>query len=142
MYFLADKSAQEQTKYSPIAARRYEELLLNGNLATCEVINLEILYSARSPKHYEDGAKLLHALPCLSVQNSTLRLAMTIQSKLAAIGQWRRDIPDLIIAAVALEHEAAVLHYDKDYEIIAEVTDLRHEWIIERGTGHGRGTSA
>jgi predicted nucleic acid-binding protein len=34
----------------------------------------------------------------------------------------RRLIPDLIIAATAELHGAEVLHVDKDYELVAEVT--------------------
>lgn len=32
---------------------------------------------------------------------------------------------------------AVVLHYDSDYERIAEVTGQPQEWIVPRGTGHG-----
>jgi predicted nucleic acid-binding protein len=45
--------------------------------------------------------------------------------------------PDLLVAATALEHDATVLHYDRDFDLIAEVTDLSARWIIPPGTGHG-----
>ena len=43
---------------------------------------------------------------------------------------------DLLVAAVAEQHRAAVLHYDTDYELLAERTDLAFErvWAAERGT--------
>jgi len=39
-----------------------------------------------------------------------------------------------------LEHDATVLHYQRDFDLIAEVTSLSARWIIAAGTGHGRST--
>ena len=60
--------------------------------------------------------------------------------KLLAVRGQRRapSIADLFVAAVARTHQATVLHYDKDFELIADVTGQRHEWVIPRGTGHDR----
>ncbi len=52
-------------------------------------------------------------------------------------GQHRTPIPDLMLAAIAHAHSAVVLHYDSDYERVAEVTGQPHEWIIPQGAGHG-----
>jgi len=42
---------------------------------------------------------------------------------------------DTVIAAYALRNDAAVLHYDRDFEHVAAVTPgFRHEWVIPRGT--------
>lgn len=63
-----------------------------------------------------------------------------IMRKLASRGQHRApSIANLFVSAVALSHAATVLHYDKDFELVADVTGLHHEWIVPRGTGHGRG---
>jgi predicted nucleic acid-binding protein len=43
-----------------------------------------------------------------------------------------------MLAAIAAAHSAVGLHYDSDYERIAEVTGQPHEWILRRGTGHGK----
>ena len=45
--------------------------------------------------------------------------------------------PDLFVAATAREHDATVLHDDRDFDLIAEVTNLSAGWIIPSGTGHG-----
>jgi predicted nucleic acid-binding protein len=60
--------------------------------------------------------------------------------KLLAVGGQHRapSIADLFVAAVARASNATVLHYDKDFELIADATGQRHEWVIPRGTGHGR----
>jgi predicted nucleic acid-binding protein len=41
---------------------------------------------------------------------------------------------DLLTAAVAEHHGAAVLHYDMDFEHIAATTGQPHAWIVPRGT--------
>jgi predicted nucleic acid-binding protein len=43
---------------------------------------------------------------------------------------------DLLVAGVADRHEAAILHYDSDYDVIAEHTDLSFEsvWVAKRGS--------
>jgi hypothetical protein len=52
---------------------------------------------------------------------------------LALRGQHRMPIRDLMLAAIAQSHSAVVLHYDADYERIADVTGQPHEWIIPAG---------
>lgn len=49
--------------------------------------------------------------------------AVDVQAALAGRGQHRAvAIPDLIIAAVAERHRVRVLHYDRDFDLTAEVT--------------------
>ena len=43
-------------------------------------------------------------------------------------------IPDLLIAAVAARNGLTVVHYDRDYEIIASVTGQPTRWAAPRGT--------
>ena len=42
--------------------------------------------------------------------------------------------PDLIIAACAEGAGLTVLHYDADYERIAEVTGQPVQWVVPRGS--------
>jgi len=43
---------------------------------------------------------------------------------------------DLLVAGVAERHDVAVLHYDADYDLLAEQTDLAFEsvWAATRGS--------
>jgi predicted nucleic acid-binding protein len=43
-------------------------------------------------------------------------------------------IPDLVIAAAVESFGLTVLHYDADFEHIAEVTGQSHDWVVPRGT--------
>jgi predicted nuclease of predicted toxin-antitoxin system len=42
-------------------------------------------------------------------------------------------LPDLVIAAAAAEHDATVLHYDRDFDLIAAVTGQPTRWIVPPG---------
>ena len=54
---------------------------------------------------------------------------------LARTGHHRAaGIPDLLIAAAAERAKLTVLHYDKDFDVIAGVTRQRVEWIVPPGS--------
>jgi predicted nucleic acid-binding protein len=58
-----------------------------------------------------------------------------VQAALAARGQHRAaSIPDLLIAACAQRHGVTVLHYDGDFDLIAEVTGQPVQWVVPRGS--------
>jgi predicted nucleic acid-binding protein len=42
--------------------------------------------------------------------------------------------PDLLIAAVAERERVTLLHYDGDYDLIAQVTGQSAQWVVPRGT--------
>ena len=44
-------------------------------------------------------------------------------------------LPDLLIAAVAEREHVTVLHYDGNYDLIAQVTGQPVQWVAPRGTG-------
>jgi predicted nucleic acid-binding protein len=60
--------------------------------------------------------------------------ADVVQRLLAERGLKGRKPVDLIIAAQAERLRLTVVHYDRDFELIASVTDQPHEWIVPRGT--------
>jgi predicted nucleic acid-binding protein len=41
--------------------------------------------------------------------------------------------PDLLIAAVAEREHVTVLHYDSEYDLIAEVSGQPVQWAVPRG---------
>lgn len=134
--FLVDKSAFEQQRHSEQADAMLRALATENQLAICEIVALELLYSTRSSSDYEERWEHLQALVWLPVDGQVTQEALELQRRLAQRGQHRRPIPDLLIAATALVHGATVLHYDKDFDLIAEVTAQPVRWIIPRGSGH------
>lgn len=136
---LADKSAWEQARYDDRARNRMHELRESGRLAVCLVSLTELLYSARTAAELAQLRVELAALPYLHVTPVAEQNVGNTMAALAARGQHRTPVPDLMLAAIAQAGSAVVLHYDADYERIAAVTGQAHEWIVPRGTGHGRG---
>jgi hypothetical protein len=132
---LADKSALEQRRHSSPARDLLERLLADGALASCHIVALEVLYSARNLADYETLMTDIHALPWLDVTKEVMDRAMEVQHLLARQGEHRLPIPDLLIAATAEEHGATVLHYDHDFDLISGVTGQSARWIVPRGSG-------
>jgi predicted nucleic acid-binding protein len=97
----------------------------------------ELLYSARNANSFAKWRLDLSSLLYLRMTPEAERHLVDVMAALALRGQHRTPIPDLMLAAVAHAHRAVVLHYDSDYERIAEVTGQPQEWILPRGTGHG-----
>jgi predicted nucleic acid-binding protein len=136
--YVADKSAFEQQRHSEAAAGLLRALAADGALHMTEIVALELLYSARNAEDYRTRWDDLATLPWLRLTEAVSARALAIQRQLADLGRHRLPIPDLLVAATALEHDATVLHYDHDFDLIAEVTGLSGRWIIPPGTGHGQ----
>lgn len=133
---LADKSAFEQQRHSDAADGVLKALAVEGVLHMTELVALELLYSARSTAGYEARWEGLASLPWLRLDEAVGQMALDIQRRLAQRGQHRRPIPDLLVAATAIVHGATVLHYDRDFDLVSDVSDLSARWIIPPGTGH------
>jgi predicted nucleic acid-binding protein len=112
-----------------------EPLFVSGRAATCGVVDLELLYSASSPADYASVARVLSALPRIPMSEESLDRALEVQGRLAQRSQHRGvRLPDLLVAACAEHAEVTVLHYDADYERIAEVTGQPVRWVVPRGS--------
>lgn len=137
--YLIDKSAWVQQAYSDTARGRIEFLRASGRLCVCAVTVAELLYSSRNAAEMQADADDLSLLGTLHIDRDVEEQVTGIMKLLAVKGQHRApSIAGLFVAAVARTHHAIVLHYDKDLELIADATGQRHEWVIPRGSGHGR----
>jgi hypothetical protein len=66
--------------------------------------------------------------------------ALVVQGELAGRGFHRSvKIGDLLIAAAAEQASLVVLHYDRDFDRIADVTGQPTKWVIATGLGGGFG---
>lgn len=106
-----------------------------GLVATCGVVDLEILFSARNRSEHELTREERHALPRLEITDAVWLRAEEVQAQLARRGYHRSvPIPDLLIAATAEAHSVGVLHYEKDFDLIVEVTGQECDWVVPRGS--------
>jgi predicted nucleic acid-binding protein len=133
--YLADTSVYVLRQRHPEARRRVESLLAEGRLAVCQMMALEYFNNAPDPGGYEVLWQALHGQRWLDVTSDAMDRALEVHRKLAANSQHRNfTLPDLIIAATAEVHGATVLHYDSDYDRIAEVTGQSTEWVCSKGS--------
>jgi predicted nucleic acid-binding protein len=118
--------------------KRFDAALTAGELWTCPPTLLEMLYSTRDESGFTLTRGRLGALIHAPLTADAAALALTAQAQLAAApGVSHRVKPvDLLIAAVAAGGGLGVLHYDHDYDTIAEHTSLAFPsvWVAPRGS--------
>lgn len=122
--WLIDKSAFVRLHLT-VEPSVWAERIERGLVRICTVTRLEVGFSARTAD--EHRALFAEApMAAMPVEHLTPRIedrAVEVQAALADRGQHRApSIPDLLIAATAELAELTVLHLDKDFELIAEVT--------------------
>jgi predicted nucleic acid-binding protein len=96
-----------------------------GLVRITTVTRLEIGYSARSGPDLRAGLRRppLSSMPVEYLTPLIENRSLEVLTLLADRGQHRApSVPDLIIAATAELAGLTVLHVDKDFEIIAEIT--------------------
>lgn len=120
----------------PTVHKRLTMILNEGAAGSCLPLDLE---DGRSAKNFRDAmsiralrARVMTELPMtagVATRSRDLQLALTQR------GHHRAASPvDLITAATAAEYGAIVLHYDRDYDLVAEVGGPRSEWVAPAGT--------
>ena len=119
---------------SPEVSRRLGPLLIDGHVATCPIIDLEVLYSARSFADYEQILDERRALSSYPITETVTDRAIEVQHGLARRGQHRAPLPDLLIAAIAEVNDLTVIHYDSEFDRIAAHTGQPVEWVAPRGS--------
>jgi predicted nucleic acid-binding protein len=133
--YLIDTSAASRWP-KPTVAARLDRLALDGELAICAVTALELGFSARGgDAHQRLLHQIAHVYTWAPTDDAAARRALQVQGELARHGQHRAvRLPDLLIAAVAEQHDLAVLHYDRDFDRVAAVTGQACEWVVPSGT--------
>jgi predicted nucleic acid-binding protein len=136
---LLDSSAWARLNDPGLSDTRAEEIadaLEAGGIVTCLPFLLEAGYSVRSARDCGELLDELLALARFEIDEEVERRAIDAQHQLVRIGHHRVPPVDLMIAAIAHRHGLGVLHYDRDYDLIAEKTDLDFEsvWLATAGT--------
>jgi predicted nucleic acid-binding protein len=103
-------------------------------LARCALTDLEIGHSSRNGAEWDLTATMLGAFTEIPLTAETVDRARCVQRLLAAAGLGGRKVPDLLIAAAAEHAGATLVHYDRDFELIAGITSQPHQWVVPRGT--------
>jgi predicted nucleic acid-binding protein len=127
--WLIDKSAIGRLHLA-VDANEWAERIERGLIRISTVTRLEVGFSARSAADHRSllGEPPLTSMPVEYLTPKIEDRAVELQTALAVRGQHRApSIPDLLIAATAELAELTVLHLDKDFELIAELTGQQTE---------------
>lgn len=112
--------------------------LEEGNLYRSPILEFEVLYSARNAREHTELTEELEALRPLALSEAVVGAALGAQAELArhAAGFHRLAHQDYLVAAIAAANELGVLHYDADFDRIAEHSSLAFQsvWIASAGT--------
>lgn len=101
------------------------------------MVRLELLYSARNHKEFAEIRDELAALPDCPITQDQWQRALWVYEQLGRRGgahQRSGKHPDLLIAAAPEPVGVTVLHYDEDYDRIAEITGQPTRWLAPAGS--------
>jgi len=96
---------------------------------------LELTRLAPNEDRARGVAERLDAFESVPMPSELWGRAREVQLLLASDGDHRRVPPaDLLLAAAAEVADIPLIHYDRDYERVATVTDLQHRWMVTDGS--------
>lgn len=132
---VVDTSAWARAHHAAVR-ESWKKALLDRRLRLSPAVRFEILFSARDGKSFDALAERLSAIQAAPLNTSVIRSAEQAMRELAhrSAGAQRLPIVDYLVAAAALELGAAVIHYDQDYDTLAELMGFDSVWLAPPGT--------
>jgi predicted nucleic acid-binding protein len=115
------------------ALKALKDSVGGANIARCTMTDLEYCFSAKNERQWDIRAKDLSVFGSVAVESFDVTMALDLQRELARVGLAKRKAPDLLIAAVAIRKDLTLVHYDADFDHIAKVSQLKHQWILAAG---------
>ena len=106
-------------------ADREGQKSLSGEVATCDPIRMEVLAGARDDDELANLRSLLSRAIVLPVTPASYEDAAHLYRRARSAGTPVRRLMDCLIAAVAIAHDAKVLHADRDFTTLANCSRLR-----------------
>ena len=123
---LADTSAWvEFARDTGSAACNRLDDALDGEIAICDVVRMEVLAGAPGEQHLRDLHRLLARAVTLETLPSDYDAAALIYRSCRRHGETPRSLIDCLIAAIAIRGGAAILHADRDFSVIARHSTLQ-----------------
>jgi predicted nucleic acid-binding protein len=131
--FLVDASVLKRLRHDEVRGV-IEPLAERGELCRPTICDLEAGYSPRKAAEWDELLSALDAFARVETSAAHVARALQVQRLLAERSKRGRKIPDLLVAAAAEELSISVLHYDADFDLIAEVTGQASQWVVPAGT--------
>jgi hypothetical protein len=113
--------------------------MLAGRIAICDQIKFELLHSAPSASEFAQLREDLDRLPQIPITVSQWSRALQVYELIGRThprSNHHRSVKqaDLLIAATAEAAGVAVVHYDRDFDQIAQITGQPARWVVPRGS--------
>ena len=99
--------------------------LLNADLATCDVVRMELLAGARDEQHRRDLRRLIARAALVPMEPGDFDQAAALYRRCRGRGATVRTLIDCLIGALAIRADVPVLHCDADFDLLARHTPLR-----------------
>ena len=119
---------------APTVRAVVQPLLERGEVARAGITDLEIGFSGRTAREWDALLGAVRAFALVETDANHVARAGQVQRLLAAKSQRGRKIPDLFIAAAAEAAGLVLLHYDRDFDLIARVTGQSCRWVVPSGS--------
>ncbi|GAA2560524.1 PIN domain nuclease [Winogradskya consettensis] len=134
--YLGDTSALSRFSANDKIRAAWAGHLADGLIGVCPITELEIFFSAQSTSHRDSMENTLESYcPWVTVPEQVFRRAREVQNSMFQRGTHRSAGPvDLLVAATAELQGLTMLHYDRDFVKIAEVTGQEVQWLAEPGS--------
>ncbi|MPZ27594.1 MAG: PIN domain-containing protein [Micromonosporaceae bacterium] len=134
--FLLDTSALVRLLRKAAVRVRWEQQITAGLVAVCPVVELEVLYSARSKTDREELVDLIGAaFAWVAMPERVFDRAAQVQEALTARAAHRSaGTIDLLVAATAELLGLTLLHYDHDFDQVTNITGQSTVWLAHSGS--------
>ena len=101
------------------------DVALDGDIAVCDTVRMEVLAGAHDEGHLEMLRRLLAMAVVLPTEPAHYDDAAALFRRCRSEGETVRRLIDCLIAAVAVRADVPVLHRDRDFDVLACHTELQ-----------------
>ena len=112
------------------ACLRVRELMLASDIDICGAVRLEVLAGARGESNLQNLRRLMARAHSISILPADYDAAANLYRRCRRQGETVRKLIDCLIAAVAIRAGIPVLHYDRDFNVLARHTELQVDTLF------------
>lgn len=120
----------------PEIRKDWKHALLADRFCISPIARLEILFSARDGEGFDELAEQLSMLRTAPLTNTVIRAAEDAMRTLShrSPGAHRIPLVDYLLGAAAQHTASAVLHYDHDFDTLAQIMSFDSIWLAPAGS--------
>lgn len=132
---IVDSSVRKR-EADPVVSEALRAFETRDRFATCSVVTMELLFSARDAHEFKDVELKESRTRSIPLTHSVERAARCAYRELlrGSDGRHRVPVQDVLIAAAAQEAGAGVLHYDHHFDRLEEVMRFGSMWVAPAGS--------